>query len=152
MDALYDFVESARRSYLDTSKPDVIIHTADTVNPFVFRHLIGINVTNQPHYNPGFTWTNVKRKMRRPLSSIILQEGVVQSLVKDAQEFLDTEDWYVTRGIPHRRGYLLHGPPGSGKSEFPGYIADQGSDRNPSGSTIYALVRLTSLSERANID
>ncbi|KAJ8072426.1 hypothetical protein PM082_015985 [Marasmius tenuissimus] len=105
MNALYDFVESARRSYLDTSKPDVIIHTADT-----------------PHYNPGFTWTNVKRKMRRPLSSIILQEGVVQSLVKDAQEFLDTEDWYVNRGIPHRRGYLLHGPPGSGKS-----------------STIYAL-------------
>ncbi|KAK7050933.1 hypothetical protein VNI00_005045 [Paramarasmius palmivorus] len=102
---LSEFVEEARRSYLEVSKPDVIIHMADT-----------------PHYNPGFTWTNVKRKVRRPLSSIILQEGVIQSLVQDAQEFLDTEDWYVERGIPHRRGYLLHGPPGSGKS-----------------STIYAL-------------
>jgi ATP-dependent Zn protease len=25
---------------------------------------------------------------------------------------------YVDRGIPYRRGYLLHGPPGSGKSSF----------------------------------
>ena len=26
--------------------------------------------------------------------------------------------WYVERGIPYRRGYLLHGPPGSGKTSF----------------------------------
>ena len=25
---------------------------------------------------------------------------------------------YADRGIPYRRGYLLHGPPGSGKSSF----------------------------------
>ncbi|KAJ2705067.1 Complex III assembly protein translocase and chaperone, partial [Coemansia spiralis] len=26
--------------------------------------------------------------------------------------------WYDDRGIPYRRGYLLHGPPGSGKTSF----------------------------------
>ena len=71
----------------------------------------------------GTTWTSAKRKQRRPLSSIILQEGVIQSLVADAREFLATEDWYTAAGIPHRRGYLLYGPPGTGKS-----------------STIYAVV------------
>jgi hypothetical protein len=71
----------------------------------------------------GTTWTSAKRKQRRPLSSIILQEGVIQSLVADAREFMATEDWYTTAGIPHRRGYLLYGPPGTGKS-----------------STIYAVV------------
>lgn len=60
----------------------------------------------------------VKHKVRRPLSSIILQDGVIQSLLQDAQEFLDTEDWYVEAGIPHRRGYLLYGPPGTGKSKL----------------------------------
>src|SRR3546814_18115208 len=25
-------------------------------------------------------------------------------------------DWYRRRGLPHRRGYLLSGPPGTGKS------------------------------------
>jgi chaperone BCS1 len=49
-------------------------------------------------------------------SSIILPEGVVDSLVEDAQEFLGTENWYNEAGIPHRRGYLLYGPPGTGKS------------------------------------
>lgn len=58
----------------------------------------------------------MKRKARRPLTSIILQEGMISSLVKDAQEFFDMESWYIEVGIPHRRGYLLHGPPGTGKS------------------------------------
>lgn len=41
---------------------------------------------------------------------------MMESLVKDAREFLDTERWYADAGIPHRRGYLLFGPPGTGKS------------------------------------
>ena len=61
----------------------------------------------------------MKRKFRRPLSSIILQKGVINSLVSDAREFLDNEDWYIEAGIPHRRGYLLFGPPGTGKSTVP---------------------------------
>ncbi|XP_035711332.1 mitochondrial chaperone BCS1-like isoform X2 [Folsomia candida] len=28
------------------------------------------------------------------------------------------ENWYVEKGIPYRRGYLLHGPPGCGKSSL----------------------------------
>jgi len=33
--------------------------------------------------------------------------------------------WYHERGIPYRRGYLLHGPPGSGKSSFITALAGQ---------------------------
>ncbi|PHJ15792.1 bcs1 family isoform 9 [Cystoisospora suis] len=32
--------------------------------------------------------------------------------------FLSSCGWYIDRGIPYRRGYLLHGPPGCGKSSF----------------------------------
>jgi hypothetical protein len=73
----------------------------------------------QPHFGPSiFNWSCTKNKVRRPLSSIILPEGVIDSIVRDAREFLDTADWYVKAGIPHRRGYLLYGPPGTGKSLF----------------------------------
>ena len=34
------------------------------------------------------------------------------------KDFLSSSKWYYERGIPYRRGYLLHGPPGSGKSSF----------------------------------
>ncbi|KAK8380485.1 hypothetical protein O3P69_016820 [Scylla paramamosain] len=34
------------------------------------------------------------------------------------QDFMNNPEWYSNRGIPYRRGYLLHGPPGCGKSSF----------------------------------
>ncbi|KAG5653244.1 hypothetical protein H0H81_001501 [Sphagnurus paluster] len=105
MKVLHSFVEETRARYKEVSKPNVTVHMAD-----------------MPTYGPGFLWSQTKHKARRPLSSVILDEGVVESLVKDAQEFINTEQWYVEAGIPHRRGYLLYGPPGTGKT-----------------STIYAL-------------
>lgn len=55
-------------------------------------------------------------KKKRPLESLILPDGVLDSILQDAREFIEMEEWYLDAGIPHRRGYLLHGPPGTGKS------------------------------------
>ena len=38
--------------------------------------------------------------------------------MQDVKEFINNGKWYNERGIPYRRGYLLYGPPGSGKSSF----------------------------------
>lgn len=55
---------------------------------------------------------------RRPLESVVLREGIAESVVNDVQEFIDNQSWYTERGIPYHRGYLLHGPPGCGKTSF----------------------------------
>ncbi|KAL8763734.1 MAG: hypothetical protein Q9184_000526 [Pyrenodesmia sp. 2 TL-2023] len=57
-------------------------------------------------------------RRKRPLESVILDEGIKERIVADLKDFLDSERWYYDRGIPYRRGYLIHGPPGSGKSSF----------------------------------
>jgi chaperone BCS1 len=57
-------------------------------------------------------------RSRRPLDSVILDEGVKDKIVSDVQDFLSSAKWYHERGIPYRRGYLLYGPPGTGKSSF----------------------------------
>jgi chaperone BCS1 len=49
---------------------------------------------------------------------VILDQGLKERIVGDVKEFLQKHQWYMDRGIPYRRGYLLYGPPGSGKSSF----------------------------------
>ena len=41
-----------------------------------------------------------------------------EALAADAREFFSLRQWYRERGIPYRRGYLLHGSPGCGKGYF----------------------------------
>lgn len=68
-------------------------------------------------------WTDSRHK--RPISSIVLNPGVKEMLVSDTKDFLKSEKWYADRGIPFRRGYLLHGVPGSGKSSLIHAIAGE---------------------------
>ena len=57
-------------------------------------------------------------RRKRPLESVILDKGVKERILADVTDFLASAKWYYDRGVPYRRGYLLHGPPGSGKSSF----------------------------------
>lgn len=67
----------------------------------------------------GMEWAPLgDPRKKRPLGSVILDEGVKEGIVDDVKDFLGRQQWYVDRGIPYRRGYLLFGPPGSGKSSF----------------------------------
>ncbi|XP_022919134.1 mitochondrial chaperone BCS1 [Onthophagus taurus] len=57
-------------------------------------------------------------RKRRPISSVVLDNGVSDRILQDCKEFINNPGWYTERGIPYRRGYLLHGPPGCGKSSY----------------------------------
>ncbi|KZV94500.1 P-loop containing nucleoside triphosphate hydrolase protein [Exidia glandulosa HHB12029] len=57
-------------------------------------------------------------RAKRPLSSVVLDTGISERIQADLSSFIERKSWYADRGIPYRRGYLLHGPPGSGKSSF----------------------------------
>lgn len=63
-------------------------------------------------------WSVSERAEPRPVESVILPPGMRESIVEDVERFLSSASEYRRRGVPYRRGYLFHGPPGNGKSSM----------------------------------
>lgn len=76
--------------------------SADTIDVYLYR---------------GY-WEKVSRKIKRDLSSIILPDQQKQRIVLDVDRFLKSKQWYTSMGIPYRRGILLWGQPGTGKTSL----------------------------------
>ncbi len=63
-------------------------------------------------------WDELSLLPSRPMESVVLPDDAAERTLKDMERFLRSEQWYASLGIPYRRGYLFHGPPGTGKSSF----------------------------------
>ena len=74
------------------------------------------------HTNYG-TWKDKRYVPRREPCSVILADGLEESIIEDVSRFLAAKDQYISRGIPYRRGYLFYGPPGTGKTSMAIVIA-----------------------------
>jgi chaperone BCS1 len=63
-------------------------------------------------------WDLLRLVPKRAPQTVFLEPGLLDDVFRDAAWFFDSEDWYRARGVPYRRGYLLHGEPGNGKSSL----------------------------------
>ncbi|KAK0617190.1 BCS1 N terminal-domain-containing protein [Immersiella caudata] len=100
---LKELLHEARASYMRRDEAKTLIYRGTTRSG-----------TSEP------TWQRSMARTTRPFSTVILNEKVKKDLIDDVTDYLDpaTRRWYSNRGIPYRRGYLLHGPPGTGKSSL----------------------------------
>lgn len=68
----------------------------------------------------GNGWDRHAFRPSRHIDTVALDKEQKQRIVQDVNDYLHpaTARWYSARGIPYRRGYLFHGPPGTGKSSL----------------------------------
>ncbi|KAJ3332172.1 hypothetical protein HDU76_001053 [Blyttiomyces sp. JEL0837] len=90
---LMEILEEAKRAALESEEGKTVIFTS---------------------YGPDWRPFGMPRR-RRELDSVILDDKLSEFLVSDVKAFLKNGQWYHDRG---ERGYLLYGPPGSGKTSF----------------------------------
>ena len=70
-------------------------------------------------------WARVRELRARSRATVHLPAGLLDRLLADAEGFFTNADEYERRQQPYRRGWVLHGPPGTGKSTLPVVVATE---------------------------
>ncbi|KAH8695712.1 P-loop containing nucleoside triphosphate hydrolase protein [Phaeosphaeriaceae sp. PMI808] len=72
----------------------------------------------------GQSWQSVSKAIRK-LDSIDMDENIKSDIIRDAEYYYSEQSrlYFADCGIPYRRGYLFHGPPGTGKTSFSAALA-----------------------------
>lgn len=100
---LRELIEETQKTYKERDSNKTVIYRAQ-------RYSLG----------SAYTWTRCMARSPRPLSTVVLDHEQKTSLITDMQKYLcrRTRRWRFNRGLPYRRGYLFHGPPGTGKTSL----------------------------------
>lgn len=68
------------------------------------------------YYTHRSGWWDSSTLSERTMDTLYLPENQLQDLLGDFELFFASKEKYRSLGVPWRRGYLLEGPPGTGKS------------------------------------
>ena len=90
--------------------------------PTVYRPVIPTKEDAAAH---AVNWEAVRQLRARCRRTLHLPTGVLDNLLQDADLFFKSPEVYKDKEAPFRRGWCIHGPPGTGKSTLPAVVASE---------------------------
>ena len=86
----------------------------------LFRTTVRCPSPKKQRSSGSSVWNTVANRPSRPIETVVLDPERKSEFLDDINEYLQpsTATWYANRGIPYQRGYLLFGPPGTGKTSL----------------------------------
>lgn len=92
-------------------------------NPAVFTAVPADDAKGTVHTK--WHWVQARELRARSRDTLFLPGNMLDRLLADAEQFFSSADTYEQRQQPFRRGWMLHGPPGTGKSTVPLVVASE---------------------------
>ncbi|XP_047092455.1 AAA-ATPase At3g28580-like [Lolium rigidum] len=83
------------------------------------RRKLSTNISTHQFTDAGFmrtAWTHVPFEHPKTFATLAMDPARKKEIVDDLDTFKNGKDYYARVGKAWKRGYLLHGPPGTGKS------------------------------------
>lgn len=117
----------------DITTKDIILKTDDNINiledylKMIIKlvnsnenekiNIYKLKVTNAKK-NKSITWSKSHFITNKTIENTIISNEVKKLYLDDIKRFIDNEPYYLKKGLPYKRGYLLHGEPGCGKTSL----------------------------------
>ncbi|CAG8704086.1 15077_t:CDS:2 [Dentiscutata erythropus] len=105
VDSIAEFINEVTRAYLESQKRDKIRARYERTDGYWYRVQSLSSI--------------------RGLETVALDETQEQLLKKELDTFVNDKDFYGRIGMPYRRGFLLFGKPGTGKTSLINAISSQ---------------------------
>lgn len=121
---IYTDRDRKRENYKITLSTEMSVSTHyDVIEKFCefcvheyFKSMTGTAWEQQIYINNDGKWSSAKSCNYRKLDTIVLKNGLLNDIKNDVKLFVKSEEWYKSRDIPYKRGYLFYGTPGTGKT------------------------------------